>query len=296
MREVVLATNPTTTGEATALHIAEELRERAPERHGHAPGQRPAGRLRPRVRRRGHARQGPRRPPRAVAQGRGGAAGLLRATGLRSSIGAHSRGDNARQKEIRLFVALKCRGMAGIPDVSELPRSLTIEQFWSLVGDSETGIVDFKEQFREPRSSKSLWWHLRTLAEALSSSECQRPVLIASSPWAGGKTARSASRRWPAQRSLPCTCGSLRSRSKMRLSCSCRSTPSAMAAGTHQRWTSAGASRPTNRALVGSELARFVQERGSIPAEDRPIEGQSIADLDADLLGRYLRSRLGAVV
>jgi len=31
VREVVLATNPTTTGEATALHIAEELRTRAPE-------------------------------------------------------------------------------------------------------------------------------------------------------------------------------------------------------------------------------------------------------------------------
>ncbi|MGA9284797.1 MAG: recombination mediator RecR [Solirubrobacteraceae bacterium] len=29
-REVVLATNPTTTGEATALHIAEELRHRVP--------------------------------------------------------------------------------------------------------------------------------------------------------------------------------------------------------------------------------------------------------------------------
>jgi recombination protein RecR len=30
IREVVLATNPTTTGEATALHIADVLRERAP--------------------------------------------------------------------------------------------------------------------------------------------------------------------------------------------------------------------------------------------------------------------------
>jgi recombination protein RecR len=30
VREVVLATNPTTTGEATALHIADELRARAP--------------------------------------------------------------------------------------------------------------------------------------------------------------------------------------------------------------------------------------------------------------------------
>jgi recombination protein RecR len=31
VREVVVATNPTTTGEATALHIAEGLRHRAPE-------------------------------------------------------------------------------------------------------------------------------------------------------------------------------------------------------------------------------------------------------------------------
>jgi recombination protein RecR len=31
VREVVLATNPTTTGEATALHIAEELRRRVPD-------------------------------------------------------------------------------------------------------------------------------------------------------------------------------------------------------------------------------------------------------------------------
>ena len=66
VREVVLATNPTTTGEATALHIAEELRARAPRADGHAPRQRPAGRLGPRVRRRGHARQGVRRPPRCV--------------------------------------------------------------------------------------------------------------------------------------------------------------------------------------------------------------------------------------
>jgi recombination protein RecR len=31
VREVILATNPTTTGEATALHIAEELRRREPD-------------------------------------------------------------------------------------------------------------------------------------------------------------------------------------------------------------------------------------------------------------------------
>ena len=68
VREVVLATNPTTTGEATALHIAAALRERAPDADGDPPGLGAAGRLRPRVRRRGHAGQGARRPPRALAR------------------------------------------------------------------------------------------------------------------------------------------------------------------------------------------------------------------------------------
>ena len=58
--EVVLATNPTTTGEATALHIAELLRGPV---DGDPAGERPAGRRRPRARRRGDARQGARRPP-----------------------------------------------------------------------------------------------------------------------------------------------------------------------------------------------------------------------------------------
>ncbi len=44
--EVVLATNPTTTGEATALHIATRLRGAG---HGHPPRQRSAGRGRPRA-------------------------------------------------------------------------------------------------------------------------------------------------------------------------------------------------------------------------------------------------------
>ena len=56
--EVVIATNATTTGEATALYLADALRERAPERRGHAPGERAAGGLGPRVRGRDHARAG----------------------------------------------------------------------------------------------------------------------------------------------------------------------------------------------------------------------------------------------
>ena len=70
VREVVLATNPTTTGEATALHIAEGAARARARRRRHAPGQRTARRRRPRVRRRGHARQGAGGPPRARRRGR----------------------------------------------------------------------------------------------------------------------------------------------------------------------------------------------------------------------------------
>ena len=77
VREVVLATNPTTTGEATALHIADGLRAPGAGRGGHPPGLRPAGRRRPGVRRRGHPRPRIRRPPRALTErARTGTAGL----------------------------------------------------------------------------------------------------------------------------------------------------------------------------------------------------------------------------
>ena len=66
VREVVIATNPTTTGEATALHIADGLRRIATRRLGHPPGQRAPRRRRPRVRRRAHARPGPGGPPRGL--------------------------------------------------------------------------------------------------------------------------------------------------------------------------------------------------------------------------------------
>ena len=58
VREIVLATNPTTTGEATALHIAHELRARAPEvTVTRLASGLPVG-LGPGVRRRGDPRQG----------------------------------------------------------------------------------------------------------------------------------------------------------------------------------------------------------------------------------------------
>ena len=65
VEEVVIATNPTTTGEATAHHIGERLRgPRRPD----PPRQRPPGRRRPRARRRGHARPRADRPAQRLSQ------------------------------------------------------------------------------------------------------------------------------------------------------------------------------------------------------------------------------------
>jgi ATP-dependent DNA helicase RecG len=50
---------------------------------------------------------------------------------------------------------------------------------------------------------------------------------------------------------------------------------------------------PTNRALVGHELLRFVRERAADPVEDEPIQEVGLDDLRHDLLRQFIRSRLG---
>ena len=62
VQEVILATNPNSDGEVTAMYLAKVLKPLGAA--GHAHRERPPGRWRPRVRRRGHARPRPRRPPR----------------------------------------------------------------------------------------------------------------------------------------------------------------------------------------------------------------------------------------
>ncbi len=71
IREVVVATNATTTGEATALYIADALRERAPDVAVTRLASGLPGRVRPGVRRRDNARPRATGAPRAVGTGRG---------------------------------------------------------------------------------------------------------------------------------------------------------------------------------------------------------------------------------
>lgn len=50
---------------------------------------------------------------------------------------------------------------------------------------------------------------------------------------------------------------------------------------------------PTNRTLVGAELARFLRERGTEPVEDQVLRDASLDDLKGESLKAYLRARLG---
>ena len=60
--EMIVCTNPNIEGEATALYVAKEVRERHPDVYGDPHRQRPARRRRPRIRRRTHPRPRPGRP------------------------------------------------------------------------------------------------------------------------------------------------------------------------------------------------------------------------------------------
>jgi ATP-dependent DNA helicase RecG len=49
---------------------------------------------------------------------------------------------------------------------------------------------------------------------------------------------------------------------------------------------------PTNRALVGDELLRFVRERATDPVEDEPVPGSSLDDLRPELMRQFIRARM----
>ena len=100
VREVVIATNPTTTGEATALHIADGLRDDRARHLGHAAGQRAAGRRRPGVRRRAHARPGVLRPPSGLGLSAPGATGTQNSaySRIRARVDPHAIETDMRER------------------------------------------------------------------------------------------------------------------------------------------------------------------------------------------------------
>jgi ATP-dependent DNA helicase RecG len=183
--------------------------------------------------------------------------------------------------------------MSSIPDVSSLPPSLTSERFWAIVGDRETGTVDFKEQL--PRAAK-LQEPLVAFANARGGTAVvgvskARPHGLLGLRWSqeGEERVQEAARATQPPLHVRVAPVVVEGAGVVFLQVD----------PVQEGWVHTSDGRllvragPTNRALVGVELARFVHERGSVPVEDRPVRGSSMADLNAELLGRYLRNRLG---
>ena len=160
-----IATNPTTTGEATALHIADGLRERSPE----VTVTRLASGLpvggRPRVRRRGHARPGVRGPPRACDRS---------ARDPRGAVGPARLRDERRRPAVST--------PAGCPRPSYLvPRALLVGLVDRAVGDP--GAARASPADRHPRGAGV---HARIAARAPTcTSDASRSAAAdcVGSPW-----------------------------------------------------------------------------------------------------------------
>lgn len=183
--------------------------------------------------------------------------------------------------------------MSGIPDATELPDSMSVEELWKLVGRRETGTVDFKEQL--PRPAK-LQEPLVAFANARGGTAVvgiskSLPHRIIGIEW-------SQEREEHVQEAARATQPPLSVRTAP-VDVEGQVVAFVQVGPVEEGWVQTSDGRllvragPTNRPLVGIELARFVQERGSMPVEDHVVRGRDVSDLRSDLVKRYLRSRLG---
>lgn len=183
--------------------------------------------------------------------------------------------------------------MAAVPHVADLGSSITSEVFWSLVGERETGTLEFKEQL--PRPSK-LQEPLVALANARGGAAVigvskSRPHHIIGTSWSQEEEERVQETARAAQPPL-----NIRSRA---VEVDGKIVVFLQVDPVGEGWIQTSDGRllvragPTNRALVGAELARFIQERGSAPPEGQIVTRVDIGELTSDLVRKYLHARLG---
>jgi ATP-dependent DNA helicase RecG len=165
--------------------------------------------------------------------------------------------------------------------------------FWALIGKRETGTIEFKEQL--PRPGK-LQEPLVAFANArggtvLVGVSKERPHRVTGTRWSQHDEERVQEAARATQPPLTVRSASIEVGGD--------SVVLIQIEPVGEGWVHTSDGRllvragPTNRALVGNELLRFVQERGAEPVEEQPVRGAGVGDLSGGLVERYLRSRLG---
>lgn len=183
--------------------------------------------------------------------------------------------------------------MLTFAELERIPRELDASAFWSLVGRDETGSIDFKEQLPKPGKLQEplvAFSNARGGTVVLGISK-SRPHKVIGTDWSQGQEERVQEAARATQPPLSVATGIARVDGQAVVFLVVEPASDAWVQTSDGRLlVRAG---PTNRALVGAELMRFIQERGIDPVEERALRGVSIDDLDLELVRRYLHNRLG---
>jgi ATP-dependent DNA helicase RecG len=176
----------------------------------------------------------------------------------------------------------------------DLPSAATEEQFWALVGRRESTVLDFKERLPKPARLQEpvvAFANNRGGLVVLGVSE-RSPYQVVGASWTQADEEMLQNMARAIQPPLTPDVSTVRVDGLQVV---------VMAVAPLERgWAQTSDGRllvrsgPTNRALVGDELFRFVRERSGEPVEDEPVS-ESPADLEPDLVHAYLKARLGTV-
>jgi ATP-dependent DNA helicase RecG len=188
------------------------------------------------------------------------------------------------------FVLLSCHRM---PDKAAQTLTLTASQFWERFGTEESSTLDFKEELSRAGKLQEVLVAFANArgGTAIVGVTSTRPHRILGVSWDQESEER-------VQEAARITHPPLNV-STSRLDVDGTIVALLYVAPVERGWVQTSDGRllvragPTNRTLVGAELARFVQERGTEPAEDHVVREATLDDLKPDALRTYLRARLG---
>lgn len=175
-----------------------------------------------------------------------------------------------------------------------LPPKLSSEAFWALVGREETGLVDFKEQLPKPGRLQDpcvAFANHRGGMVVVGVSK-RRPHAVLGTRWdqESEERVQEAVRATQPPLNIEVSTSSVEG-----VRVAILRVPPAQ-----HGWVQTSDGRvlvrsgPTNRALIGMELLRFLRARSTEPVEDERVTGATVEDLDRAILRRYLRARLPA--